>query len=64
MGDTLVAQTQREIEAHYNEKTGEVELYQIVTVEDFVENPKCAIPVANARVAWLYCCLLAPPALP
>lgn len=30
---------QREIEAQYNEATGEVELYQIITVEDYVENP-------------------------
>lgn len=30
---------QREIEAIYNEETGEVELYQIITVEDYVENP-------------------------
>ncbi len=31
--------SQREIEAHYNEDSGEVELYQIITVEEFVENP-------------------------
>lgn len=30
---------QRELEAHYNEDTGEVELFQIITVEEFVENP-------------------------
>ena len=30
---------QREIEAQYNEITGEVELFQIITVEDEVENP-------------------------
>ncbi|MEC9443134.1 MAG: transcription termination factor NusA [Myxococcota bacterium] len=42
---------QREIEAHYNEDSGEVELYQIITVEDFVENPYREVSVEEVEEA-------------
>ena len=43
--------SQREIEAHYNEELGEVELYQIITVEDFVENPYREVSVEEVEKA-------------
>lgn len=43
--------SQREIEAHYNEDNGEVELYQIITVEDFVENPYREVSVEEVEEA-------------
>ncbi len=42
---------QREIEADYNESAGEVELYQIVTVEDEVENPFREVSVEEVEDA-------------
>ena len=43
--------SQRELEAHYNEDDGEVELYQIITVEDFVENPFREVSVEEVEEA-------------
>jgi N utilization substance protein A len=42
---------QREIEAQYNEETGEVELYQIITVEEDVENPFREVAVEEVEEA-------------
>jgi N utilization substance protein A len=42
---------QREIEAQYNEDTGEVELYQIITVEEDVENPYREVSVEEVEEA-------------
>jgi len=42
---------QREIEAKFNEETGEIELYQIVTVNEEVENPYREAAVDEVREA-------------
>lgn len=42
---------QREIEAHFNEQTGEVELFQIITVEEDVENPYREVSVEEVEEA-------------
>ena len=42
---------QREIEAEYNEETGEVELFQIITVTDEVENPYREVSVEEVQEA-------------
>lgn len=42
---------QREIEAEYNEESGEVQLFQIITVSDDVENPYREVSVEEVREA-------------
>src|SRR5690554_3601143 len=42
---------QREIEAEYSEESGEVQLFQIITVSDDVENPYREVSVEEVREA-------------
>lgn len=43
--------SQREIEAQFNDDTGEVELYQIITVEDEVDNPYREVSIDEVEEA-------------
>ncbi len=40
----------REIEAQFNEETGQVELFQYMTVVDQIENPETQLPLDKARL--------------
>ena len=42
---------QREIESHFNHETGEVELFQVITVEEEVENPYREVSVEEVEAA-------------
>jgi len=42
---------QREIEAQFNEENGEIELFQIITVSDDVDNPYREVDVDEVREA-------------